>query len=59
MTKSNITSRRDLSFTATSDAPGIVSNWNVPHDLNSYCGDTEPIGPVSYTHLTLPTSDLV
>jgi len=44
MTKSNITSRRDLSFTATSDAPGIVSNWNVPHDLNSYCGDTEPIG---------------
>ena len=44
MTKPNITTRRDLSFTATSDAPGIVSNWNVPHDKGSYCGDTVPIG---------------
>lgn len=44
MAESNITTRRDLSFTATSDEPGIVSNWNVPHDMGSYCGDTVPIG---------------
>lgn len=44
MAKSDITSRMDLSFTATSDAPGIVSNWNVPHNDGSYWGDTVPIG---------------
>jgi hypothetical protein len=44
MADTNFTSRRELSFTATSDAPGIASNWNVPHDKDSYCGDTVPIG---------------
>jgi hypothetical protein len=44
MTKSNITSRRELSFVATSDEPGIVSNWKVPHDKGGYVGDTVPIG---------------
>lgn len=44
MAKPNIASREDLSFTATSDNPGIVSNWKVPHDKGGYWGDTVPIG---------------
>lgn len=40
----SISSRRDLSFTATSDDPGIHSNWSVPHDKNGYWGDTVQIG---------------
>lgn len=44
MAKPNVTSRRGLSFTATSDAPGIRSNWNVPHTKGGYWGDDVPIG---------------
>ena len=44
MAKQSIASRSDLSFTATSDEPGIRSNWNVPHDPKGYWGDTVPIG---------------
>lgn len=40
----SISSREHLSFTATSDAPGIRSNWSVPHAKDSYWGDTVPIG---------------
>jgi hypothetical protein len=35
-----ISTRRDLSFTATSDDPGIKSNWYVEHDSSGYWGDT-------------------
>ncbi|MBY4770663.1 hypothetical protein [Burkholderia ambifaria] len=39
-----IATRRDLSFIATSDLPGISSNWNVPHDMNGYWSDGIRIG---------------
>jgi len=44
MATSSISSRKNLSFTATSDAPGIKSNWSVPHAKDGYWGDTVPIG---------------
>ncbi|WP_147364303.1 hypothetical protein [Burkholderia pseudomallei] len=44
MLDSEISTRCDLSFTATSDNPGINSNWYVAHDPNGYWGDTVPIG---------------
>ena len=44
MATPSITTRKDLSFTATSDGPGIKSNWRVPHDNEGYWGDTVPIG---------------
>ena len=44
MAAPSISSRKDLSFTATSDGPGIRSNWNVPHAKDGYWGDTVPIG---------------
>lgn len=40
MADEHITSRKDLSFTATSDAPVIRSNWNVHHAKGDYWGDT-------------------
>ncbi len=44
MSTMGINSRRDLSFTKTSDQPGVVSNWYVPHDMEGYWGDTVPVG---------------
>ncbi len=44
MAAPSISSRKNLSFTATSDGSGIASNWNVPHDKKGYWGDTVPIG---------------
>ncbi|CAG9270274.1 hypothetical protein BCEP4_60128 [Burkholderia cepacia] len=39
-----ISTRGDLSFTATEDRPCISSNWNVPHDMNGYWSDGIRIG---------------
>lgn len=44
MFDSEITTRCDLSFTATQDGPGINSNWNVPHDQNGYWHDGIRVG---------------
>ncbi|MFX1761901.1 hypothetical protein PWP93_04765 [Paraburkholderia sp. A1RI-2L] len=39
-----VSSRLDLSFTATQDGPGIRSNWCVPHDRNGYWHDGIRVG---------------
>ncbi|GBH28732.1 hypothetical protein [Burkholderia vietnamiensis] len=44
VTDLEIATRRDLSFTATDDSPGIRSNWNVSHDMNGYWHDSVRVG---------------
>ena len=39
--------------------PTLITNAKNPSQLSAYDNDWNDISAVSYTHLTLPTSDLV
>ena len=57
--KLNILIRKNTDYLKPIDAKVFYGDLNDKDVLDKFCEGCDVIVPVSYTHLTLPTSDLV